>query len=80
MYQIWIKTDRFGSCGVGANSIHADSVVDCEKIYPSQMCYRVTAQDENGDIHICTRTEARENGWTILGEFPTANGNLKRGY
>ncbi len=80
MYQIWIKTDRFGSCGVGAKSIHDNRVVDCEKIYPSQMCYRVTAMDENGAILICTRTEAKQNDWSIIGEFPAANGALKRGY
>jgi len=83
-FRIWIKTDKHGTPGVGADSITDDEVVCAEKIFPSQMAHRVTAamNDRHGDgtrqIVICTPTEARANGWQIIAHYPRANGAFKR--
>jgi CTP-dependent riboflavin kinase len=72
-YPITISTDSEGNAYVGAKSRPAQ-VVSEEKIYPSQMAYRVTFRTREGNITIGTRTEARAEGAEIIAAFPRSNG------
>jgi hypothetical protein len=78
-YQIWISTNKDGAPMVGADMMD-DHTVDSERIFPSQMPHRCTAKDVQGNVRICTPTEARGFGWPIIAFFPKADGSLGRGY
>lgn len=71
-FTITISTDTEGRTYVGAANRPADLASE-ERIYPSQMAYRVTFRSE-GRVVIGTRTEARAEGAAIIAAFPRANG------
>jgi hypothetical protein len=71
-YPITISADNQGNAYVGAKSRPAQ-VVSEQRIYPSQMAYRVTFRRRDGRVTIGTRTEARQEGAAIIAAFPRAN-------
>lgn len=80
-YQIMISTDSNAVPMVGAHMMRAaqrdGTIADWERIFPSQMAYRIVASTDDGP-RIMTRTEARELGYPVLSTFPAANGSLGR--
>jgi hypothetical protein len=78
MYRIWIKTDKHGSPGVGADSIDEQDVVASERIFPSQMPHRCTARNDKDEVIICTPTYAQAQGYDVLAHYPVADGSLAR--
>ena len=77
-YKIWVSAHMSGAPQVGASYNDRPDTVAWEHIFPSQMEYRVTARNQEGEVEICTATYARNQGWEILYSFPRANGELGR--
>jgi len=67
-YAIWIGTNNNGSPLIGAAA--CDAYGDrFEKIFGSQFPHRVTARKEDGEVVICTPTEAKQQGYDVLRYF-----------
>lgn len=76
-YQIWIGADKDGRCLIGASKMQ-NKAVAVEKIYPSQMEYRVTAKRADGSVTVTTPNTAKQLGCVIIERFPRADGRLGR--
>ena len=70
MYKILIGTTD-GVPRIGAASAHDCAITD--KVWPSQLRYRVTARTAEGQIIITTATQARKIGATVIAAFPRAD-------
>lgn len=75
-YQMTIGCDINGAPLIGARACRDCDAVDTDRIYPSQMEYRIVARLGRGAPVIMTRTEARELGLPIIAEFPRADGSM----
>lgn len=74
-FKMRIGASENGMPVIGADACNTYAVVE-DFVFPSQFAHRCTVRDNDGNIAICTPTEAKNNDWEILHRFPVADGSL----